>query len=165
VPNFRALIAILNDNGVEYVIVGGAAMVIQGSSYITEDLDILYHRSADNIAKLAEVLSKIRARLRVEGEPEGIAAPLDARMLAAGMNFTLTTNLGAFDVLGDIAGVGNYNEALSVADEFELIEGQPAIKVLTIDGLIIAKRAAGRTKDLVAIPELEAMRDLRDAGR
>lgn len=164
-PKFRELFELLERHGVKYVVIGGAAMVLQGSSYITEDVDVLYERSPENCRCLAEALGSISPRLRVEGTTESLAAPIDAPSIRAGMNFTFTTALGDFDIFGEVPGVGKYDSAVALADEYELIEGY-ATKVLSISGLIKAKRAAGRPKDLAAIPELEAMEELRNrSGR
>ncbi|MDT7540731.1 MAG: hypothetical protein QOE33_635 [Acidobacteriota bacterium] len=61
-------------------------------------------------------------------------------------------------MLGEVAGVGGYADALaaSVAVPLYGIE----CRMLTLDSLIDAKRAAGRTKDLLALPELEALREI-----
>jgi hypothetical protein len=37
-------------------------------------------------------------------------------------------------------------------------------RVLSLDALIIAKRAAGRPKDLLVLPELEALREVAGEG-
>ena len=160
-PDYRALLKALSEHDVEYIIIGGAAMVLQGSSYTTEDLDILYERSLENCGRLANALVPFSPKLRVEGLPEGLEAPLDGKSIRHGLNFTLTTTVGDFDIFGEIAGVGKYHEALAYADESELINGISPIKVLSPAGLIAAKRAAGRPKDLAAIPELEAIEELR----
>jgi hypothetical protein len=58
---------------------------------------------------------------------------------------------------GEVAGVGDYQDVLKNSEYKELFGLQ--VRVLTIDGLIKAKRAAGRTKDLLVLPELEALRE------
>jgi len=60
-------------------------------------------------------------------------------------------------LLGEVAGVGNYEDIFSDSEIKELF-GLP-IRVLSIGGLIKAKTAAGRTKDLLVLPELEALRE------
>jgi hypothetical protein len=164
-PDFERLLRELEDAGVEYIVVGGAAMALQGSARVTQDLDVLYERSPENLERLAAAVRNMKARLRALHEPEGVRAPLDARALAAGMTFTLGTDFGDFYIFGEIAGIGKYQSALAATEEHELFERGRPVRALTIEGLITAKRAAARAKDLDAIPELEAMRDLRDAGR
>ena len=160
--NFKHILDLLHEHQVAYIIVGGAAMVIQGSSYTTEDFDVLYERSTSNCGRLAAALREMNPRLRVEGIAEGLAAHLDATAIRNGSSFTLTTDFGDFDILGQIDGVGKYEDALQYVDRFELSDGRET-QVLSIEGLIVAKRGAGRPKDLAALPELEAMRELGDS--
>lgn len=68
--------------------------------------------------------------------------------------------MGNFDVFAYVPGVGAYADAAGKADQLSL-SGVGPVRVLSVAQLIIAKRAAGRPKDLAAIPELEAIVDLR----
>lgn len=74
-----------------------------------------------------------------------------------GTNFTFITEIGDVDLLGEVAGVGNYKDVIENSEFKELFGLQ--VRVLTLDGLIKAKTAAGRTKDLLVLPELEALRE------
>ena len=85
---------------------------------------------------------------------------LDARTLAKGDAFTFTTDLGAIDLLATPAGTEGFDELARTADAFELF-GQRVL-VASLDDLIRMKRAAGRTKDLLAVEELGALRDELD---
>ena len=85
---------------------------------------------------------------------------LDARTLAKGDAFTFTTDLGAIDLLATPAGTTGFEDLARTADAFELF-GQRVL-VASLDDLIRMKRAAGRTKDLLAVEELGALRDELD---
>jgi predicted nucleotidyltransferase len=148
---------VLYDAGVEFVLIGGVAMQLQGSAYLTEDLDFCYARTRRNIEALASALQEYHPHLR--NAPAGLPFNWDARTIESGLNFTLTTDLGALDFLGEIAGLGNY-DAVNAASETLSIFGLNH-RVLSIPGLIAAKRAAGRKKDLEAIIELEGLLDLK----
>lgn len=74
-----------------------------------------------------------------------------------GLNFTLTTEIGTLDLLGEVRGVGFYEDVLAGSVTYELFGYR--FPVIDIAKLIIAKRAAGRPKDLIAIPELEAIQE------
>jgi len=80
--------------------------------------------------------------------------------LARGLNFTLTTRLGELDLLGEVTGGGGYADLLSHAVEASLF-GSPC-RLLSLEKLILVKRAAGRPKDFEAIAELEALKEERD---
>lgn len=132
-------------------------MHLQGSAYVTKDVDFYYSRSSENIKRLAVALQPYHPRLR--GAPSGLPFQFDARTIAHGLNFTLTTDLGDLDFLGEVTGLGPYKETRATADT-QMIEGLP-IAVLSLADLIKSKRAAGRSKDLYVLPELEALEQLK----
>ncbi len=150
----------LAEYNVECVIVGGVAATLYGSSYLTNDLDVCHARSAANLERLAQALRSVNARLR--GAPKDIPFILDAETLRRGLNFTFQTDIGAIDLLGEVSGVGGFPEARASAVIYELFGHQYA--VLALDKLIAAKRAAGRTKDLLVLPELEAIYEYQQSG-
>ena len=82
----------------------------------------------------------------------------DERTLQSGTNFTLKTTIGDIDLLGEVAGVGDYQAVKKESIIARLYDCD--VRVLTLEGLIKAKRAAGRTKDLLVLPELEALREM-----
>jgi hypothetical protein len=132
-------------------------MAVHGSSYATEDFDIAYARGTENIQKLVTALKPLHPRLRVQGQPDGMAFPFDERTIANGGNFTLLTDAGNIDLLARIDGFQNYAEVKASSQPVEAFDCEMA--VLSIDGLIRAKRAAARPKDLLAIPELEVLKE------
>jgi hypothetical protein len=93
------------------------------------------------------------------GAPRGLPFRWDAATLARGLNFTLSTDLGDLDLLGEIAGGGSHDDLLphSIVIQVFGIE----CRCLDLERLIHVKRAAGRPKDLEAIAELEAIREER----
>jgi predicted nucleotidyltransferase len=153
----EALIELLAGADVAFVVVGGLAAVVHGSAYVTNDVDVCYERSAANLERLCGALSLTRPALR--GAPRDLPFRFDPPTVAAGLNFTLDTNLGALDLLGEVQGLGGYAQVVGQSEEIELF-GRP-VRVLTLEALIRAKRAAGRKKDLLLLPELEALLELR----
>jgi len=151
------VLRILYDAEVEFVLVGGGAMQLQGSAYTTEDLDFCYARTRANITKLAHAMAPYHPRLR--GAPGGLPFHFDAATIERGLNFTLETDLGAIDFLGELAGFPNY-DAVRGASEMVSIAGIQC-RVLSLAGLIRAKQAAGRKRDLEAVVELKSLLDLK----
>lgn len=84
---FTAILNVLTDAQVKFVLVGGYAAMLHGSTYLTRDLDIRYERTASNLDRLATALAPLHPNLR--GAPEGTSFVLDSRGLMQGMNFTL----------------------------------------------------------------------------
>jgi hypothetical protein len=145
---------------VEFVIIGGLAMRIHGSAHVTDDLDICYRRTPANMQAVAAAFAPLHVYLR--GAPAGLPFRFDALTIQAGLNFTLTSDHGFVDLLGEVSGVGGYDQALARSIEAEMFGLK--VRVLSLDGLIAAKKAAGRMKDRNHLLELEAMKKLRDAG-
>lgn len=155
--NFEALLRALAEGGAEFIVVGGVAATAHGSARLTLDLDVVYARHLANLEHLAAALAPFHPYLR--GAPPGLPFQLDVPTLRAGLNFTLTTDLGAIDLLGEITGGGGYTEL--VAHSIETPIAGVSVRCLDLDTLIHVKRAAGRPKDLEAIAELQAIRDER----
>lgn len=151
----EAPLRLLAQYRVNCVIVGGIAAAIHGSTLLTNDVDVCYARDSSNLKRLAEALQSVNARLR--NAPAGLPFILDAETLERGLNFTFSTDIGDLDLLGEIRGVGVYKDVLEGSVTFELF-GQH-FAVIDIGKLIVAKRAAGRQKDLMALPELEAIQE------
>jgi hypothetical protein len=153
---FRRTLDALAEARVDFVIIGGVAATAHGSARVTFDLDICYERSRANLERLSLALEPFHPRLR--GAPADLPFSFDAATMRRGMNFTLTTDLGDIDVLGEIAGIGQYPDVLALSDSLYLLDR--TYRVLSLEGLIRSKRAAGRSKDLEALPELEALLEI-----
>lgn len=155
--DFARLLAALTDEGVEFIIIGGIAATAHGSAHVTLDLDIVYARSPENIVRLASALAPLQPYLR--GAPPGLPFQFDVETIRRGLNFTLVTDAGDLDALGEATGGGTY-EALLPRSEARPIFGMN-VRFVKLDALIHLKRAAGRPKDLERIAELEAIEDER----
>lgn len=155
----RAL-QVLNEHGVRYVVIGGFAGVILGSSLLTVDLDVCYDRAPDNLDHLASALRELHASLRVAGVDEDRPFKLDARSLAAGDSFTFTTAVGDLDVLGTPSGTKGFTDLAERASTYDLGDGLQVL-VVDLEDLLRMKRSAGRKKDEAHILVLEALRDER----
>lgn len=151
------ILKVLYDSNLEFVVIGGAAMALQGSAYVTKDIDFCYARTPQNIKRLAAALAPYHPVLR--GAPSGLPFTFDARTGEQGMNFTLSTDLGDLDFLGEVSGLGSYKDVKAAAD-MQTIDGM-RIAVLSLIGLIKSKKAAGRPKDLYVLPELEGLEQLK----
>jgi hypothetical protein len=130
VAQFGRLLALLADGGVEVVVIGGLAGAVHGAARATYDVDVVYRRTPENLGTLA-----------------------------AGLNFTLTTDAGPLDLLGEVLGGGFYEDLAASAASYDLAGA--TVLVASLDDLIAMKRAAGRPKDLEVVAELETIRDER----
>ena len=155
--NFTNLLQALAQAEVGFIIVGGAAATAHGSARLTQDLDLVYRRTSENIVRLASALAPYSPYLR--GAPPGLPFKFDAPTIQRGLNFTLTTSLADLDLLGEITGGGNFDDLLPYAVQLQVFGVD--CWCLGIERLIQVKRAAGRPKDFEAIADLEAILDER----
>ncbi len=153
----EAILRQLTTFQVEFVLIGGVAAAVQGSIRPTYDVGICYQRTAENLQQLTDAFAPWHPTLR--GAPDDLPFQWHARTLEAGLNFTLETDMEALDLLGEVAGLGSYEQVVTVSEVIELFE--MPIRVLTLEGLIASKRATGRPRDREHLLELEALLELR----
>lgn len=154
---FQTLLSSLRSNDVAFVIVGGVAATLHGSARVTYDLDIVYERTSENLERIVRALTPFQPYLR--GAPPGLPFNFDVATLTSGLNFTFTTSEGPIDLLGELSGIGTYRQVYECSTEAHLFGG--TYRFLELEPLITSKRAAGRTKDLEVIAELETIREER----
>ncbi len=152
---FEPAIKALTGEEVDFVIIGGVAISVHSSGYVTRDLDFCYLRTTENLKKIVAALASFNPRLR--GFPKDLPFVWDERTLQNGTNFTLETTIGDIDMLGEVAGVGNFAAVSKQSASTILYDCE--VRILNLEGLINAKRAAGRVKDLLVLPELEALQE------
>lgn len=150
---------VLVGSGVELILIGGVAGFAHGSARLTQDIDFVYRRTTENLARLVDALAPHRPYLR--GAPPGLPFRFDVETLKRGLNFTLTSDLGDIDLLGEVTGGGTYEDLAPLCEHIDVYGHR--VLCLTLPLLIATKRAAGRPKDFEAIAELEALEEERRA--
>jgi predicted nucleotidyltransferase len=153
VVQLNRLIERLCDANIDFVVVGGFAGMLHGSTLVTRDLDVCTILSPEAIARLREIFRDSRPRHRFTSQklsfldnPEP-GTPLN--------NLYLETDLGPVDLLGSIKGVGDFERVRAASIEIELFGRR--CRVISVEDLIAAKQAMGRDKDLIAVKELRAI--------
>ena len=155
--DFEALFRALAPAEVRFIVIGGVAAILHGTARITYDVDVVYARDRENIRRLVSALKPFSPYLR--GVPKGLPFTWDERTVLNGLNFTLETTIGDVDLLGEVAGGGSYTELLPYSQDG--VAFGFSCRVVTLEKLIVLKRAAGRPKDLEPIAELEALLEER----
>ena len=145
---------------VEFVVIGGFAAVAHGATLLTQDIDVCCRFTLDNLLRLQEALSDLHPVHRMPSERPPLR--LTPQTAAEFRNLYLETDWGQLDCLGEILGVGGYEEALAQSIEIQL-PGGPC-RILAIDTLIRAKQVMGRAKDRETILQLRAIQE-RTRGR
>lgn len=154
---FETILTRLLDDGVRFVLIGGIAGLAQGLTRATYNVGVCYWRHPDNIERLCVSLIPLHPTLRMHPAPATFQFNLAT--VQALHDLPLETELGAIDLLAEVAGLGNYESLLRHSESIAMFGRQ--VRVLTLDGLILAKQAAGRPQDLADVAALEALRELR----
>jgi hypothetical protein len=148
------ILAALAEHAVDYVIIGGLAVQTHGHVRTTVDIDVYPRPDPANLARLADALNALDARILNPGS-EG--ATIDAATLPRATLWQFATPHGAIDVLHDSPGAPPYDELRKRALEIRL--GELELAVAGRDDLINMKRASARPvdlEDLAALTELGA---------
>ncbi|MGC2372528.1 MAG: nucleotidyl transferase AbiEii/AbiGii toxin family protein [Solirubrobacteraceae bacterium] len=156
-PEFHleCLLRHLVDGEVDFVVVGGVAVVLQASPRFTKDLDISYSLDHDNLDRLGETLIDLGARLRTI--EEDLPFVPDGHTLRHTQILTLTTREGDLDLLAEPDGSPGYAALRRRATRVDL-DGVE-VMIASIEDMLAMKQAAGRPQDLVDIESLEIARE------
>ena len=138
---------------IDFVIVGGYAAVLHGSSMVTRDLDVCMVLSAENVEKIRDLFRDLHPTHRQT--PQRLSFLDNPEPGLPMKNLYLQTDLGAIDFLGAITGIGSFDDVNQGAVQVELFGKR--LKVIGVQDLIKAKEALGRQKDLITALELRAI--------
>ena len=152
--NLNNLLKILLNNEIDFVLVGGFASAVYGSTMVTRDIDICCALTEQDIQDLREVLKDYHPVHRQTPQKLSfIEVPDQFNQLN---NLYLNTDLGVLDILSNITGVGDFQRIKSKSIKITLFGHK--CNVISIDDLIATKRAIGRKKDLLVVEELEEIK-------
>lgn len=144
----------MRENGVEFVVIGGLCSVYYGVPIATFDLDICCRFTEQNLRCIETAVRDLHPihRLAANKLPLELTSELCSRL----KNLCLQTDLGILDCLGEVAGIGSYEEVLRRSVEGELPFG--IFRFLTMDALMSAKQATGRDRDLETLKHLRLIK-------
>lgn len=135
----RDLLRVLTAHCVDFVLVGGVALQLHGFSGSTLDIDITISVDEPNGARIAAALEHLHA----------------VPYLAGKRGSAYRTDLGQLEVMRSTDGVGDYDDWMRNAVAIELEPGI-VVRVGSPSDLLTSKEAAGREKDLQALPQIRA---------
>jgi hypothetical protein len=154
----REILRSLTTAGVDFVVIGGIALVLLGYPRITRDLDIVFAYDDENLEALGRTLVEMNARLR--GVNQSVDFTPDKRTLQGIELLTLETDLGWFDIHRLPSGVASYARLRAEAERMTL--GEFTVLVASPDDMIAMKEAAGRPQDRIDLAALETIKRLRE---
>ena len=142
--DFRDFIQALNDNHVEYILVGGYAVILHGYRRTTGDMDIWVNRTKENYSKLTNAFLQFGLPVFDMTEERFLdAATVDV--------FSYGRPPVSIDIITKLKGI-EFDEAFSRSLQFD--ENGVLIRFIHLNNLIQTKKAAGRHKDLDDIEKL-----------
>jgi hypothetical protein len=160
--NPRLAFETLIRHAVDFVAIGGWAVIGHGSTRNTRDVDFVAATDPENLARVEAALAELGAQLwGVDAHLLGIE--LDARTLAVGGNFTLVTRAGGLDFFNEVPGGAPYEQVRERSVVADLGDGLQ-IRIAGVDDLIAMKRAAGRPQDVRDIATLTHIERERRGG-
>ena len=149
---------ILAEERVDFVVLGGFAAIVRGSSLPTQDIDVIPSRERANLDRLGRALTRMNAMIRISGDP--VPTKVDGAFLVNMPHMlNLVTDFGEMDLTFTPAGSAGDFEGWSRNATPEEIEDGLIVMVASLDDIIDSKRAANRLKDQMALPYLESLRD------
>jgi hypothetical protein len=149
---------ILNEEKVEYVVLGGFAAVLRGSPVTTRDLDVIPDRNPENLDRLGRALNRMNAKIRVVGEP--VATKIDGPFIANMPHMlNLVSDFGDIDLTFTPAGSTGEFSGWKLNATSELIAEGLIVSVASLDDIIDSKKTANRAKDHLSLPYLESLRE------
>lgn len=143
-PDFHDFIASLNKYHVEYILVGGYAVIMRGYSRSTGDMDIWVNKTEDNFKKLQSAITDFGLPLFSIPEKKFFSNEFDV--------FSFGKPPYAIEVLTALKGLSSFADVFALSTIETVNELQ--VRVIHLNHLIEAKKAAGRYKDLNDIENL-----------
>lgn len=168
-PRFFELLRTLCEKDVEFVIIGGFAVILHGHVRATKDVDIVPNTSPANVERLWEALVELEAHpAEIEGfRPEEMPVAFGKEGLLHGGNWILYTTLGRLDLMPSVAdaeGEIPFAELRESAVRVDLEEIGYAIWVASVGQLIAMKEHANRDIDRIDVTALRMVLRMEDAG-
>jgi predicted nucleotidyltransferase len=155
-PAFDELLRRLAGAEVRFVLIGGFALNAWGVVRGTKDLDIVADQEPGNLARLADVAAE--AGGQVQAREAFLSSSVSiAELLGQGERVQIDTRLGPLDVVQGLPGVPPYRQLASRSTKVEIAGA--TISVCSLEDLRAMKRAAGRTRDLADLEDLDVAHD------
>ena len=153
-PSLERLLERFIRADVEFVVVGGYAAMIYGSTYVTLDVDLCCPLDAGNLQKIHSAVADLHPIHRMT--PQRLPFELNLDSARPLRNLYLGTDLGQIDLLGSVP-QGDYTFAKAHSTFVDLPFGR--CRVLDIPALIQSKELVGRSKDFLVAAQLRAILD------
>jgi hypothetical protein len=161
---FREILDALHEHRVECVIIGGLAMLLRGSTRVTLDIDVIYKQSFENAGRLLKAVGPFAPRLRLARGEKLVEFSFSERAIINGGQFNLWTPDFDIDLFTATEDFSSYEAAAEESLEVETNRGRK-FRIPTLEALLRTNKRRNRVDDQLALPEIEALIEIRDLGR
>ncbi len=151
----KALLTRLSERGVEFVVIGGVCAVLHGVPYVTFDLDVCCPFALENLRRIEAAVRDLHPYHRQT--PNQLPFELTDELASRLKNLYLQTDWGKLDCLSEVLGIGDYSQVLKSSESRTTAYGE--LRMLSMEALILAKKAAGRERDQLALRLLRAIKE------
>jgi len=153
--------AALHRAGVQYVVVGGVAVVLQGHLRTTVDLDLVVDLAAEAASKAVAALTELGLEPRLPVPAADFADPEIRRTWVAERNLQVFSFYDPKNPMREVDVFATEPVPLQtlLADAATVDIGGTPVAVASRRQLIAMKRRAGRPQDLADVAALEALDD------
>jgi hypothetical protein len=152
--NLSELMRRLVSSQLEFVLVGGFAAVAHGVTLVTRDVDICCRFNEENLMRIQGAFADLHP---VHRSRPDLPLELTTQQCSMLKNLYLKTDFGVVDCLGEVLGVGSFDEVLKNSVEVDLPYGK--FRILDIDTLIRAKEAMNRNHDKITVMLLKKIKE------
>jgi len=159
-PDTLEFLRLLEKYGVQYVVVGGEAVIFHGYPRLTGDIDFFYGREPSNVRKLYECLREFWS-----GNVPTIESAAD--FLEEGTVVQFGQPPHRIDLLNSIDGV-DFAEVWQRAERVRIADGTEKViplVMMDLESLLKNKKASARPKDVDDVEHLESVPDTRKPCR
>lgn len=150
--NLKALLEKLVQSNVDFVLIGGFAGVVHGSTMVTQDLDICAAMTDETLTNLRAALKDLHPKHRMNPsfKPSFLDNP---KNISEVNNIYLETDLGILDILSTLPPVGDF--ALIKERSVKIPIFGKVCRVISVEDLIAIKESMKRPKDIQSVEELK----------
>jgi hypothetical protein len=145
----------LREREVEFVIIGGFCGVMHGVTLVTRDLDVCCRFTPANLRRIEAAVKDLHPYHRQT--PNRLPFELTDELCGRLTNLYLQTDFGPLDCLGEVKGLGTYEDVVKRSIVFTISYGD--FRILDLPALIASKEAMGRERDLQAVRQLRAIQE------
>ena len=158
-PDLPRLAAALASEEVQYVLVGGLALILRGGRHVTFDADLAIAFNAENRSRVVRALAPLNPRpMRLA---TGAAWEWDEKCIRGAWTIWMT-DAGRVDLIVRLPGVEKFDRLYDNSQVMELAGAK--IRVASLEDLLLMKSVSERPKDVNHCEEIRALLRLRAVG-